>query len=122
MTNIKIGGRDIPLLFNMPQYEALEEAVGILSDTPALFLKGRNRIKNIAIAIRVMGNGGLEAAGEKPDLTDEWVLKNMRPAWLRTYQIAVLAAITAGMHMEIQEEKERDLVLEEIERKKEPGS
>ena len=36
--------------------------------------------------------------------------------------IAVLAAITAGMHMETQEEKERDLVLEEIERKKEPGS
>jgi hypothetical protein len=46
----------------------------------------------------------------------------MRPAWLRTYQIAVLAAITAGMHMETQEEKERDLVLEELERKKEPGS
>jgi hypothetical protein len=122
MTNIKIGGREIPLLFEMPQYAELEEAVGILSDTPALFLKGKFRIKNVAAAIRVMGNGGLEAAGERPDLTDEWVLKNMRPAWLRTYQIAILAAITAGMHMETQEEKERDLVLEELERKKEPGS
>lgn len=122
MTNIKIGGRDIPLLFEMPQYAELEEAVGILSDTPALFLKGKSRIKNIAVALRVLGNGGLAAKGEKPDLTDEWVLKNMCPGQLRTYQIAVLAAITDGMRMETQEEKERDLVLEELERKKEPGS
>ena len=119
---VKIGGREIPLQFCMPEFADMEEAIGNLSVIDELLLKGKKRIRNTAAAIRIMGNAALKAQGEKPDLTDEWVLNHMEPRLIVTYQSAVMAAINSGMSMETSEEQERDLVLEEIERKKEPNS
>ena len=121
-TTVSIGGREIPLQFCMPEFADMEEAIGNLSVIDELLLKGKKRIRNTAAAIRIMGNAALRAAGEKPDLTDEWVLNHMEPRLIVTYQSAVMAAINSGMSMETSEEQERDLVLEEIERKKEQNS
>lgn len=121
-TTVSIGGREIPLQFCMPEFADMEEAIGNLSVIDELLLKGKKRIRNTAAAIRIMGNAALRAAGEKPDLTDEWVLNHMEPRLIVAYQSAVMAAINDGMRTESSEEQERDLVLEEIERKKEQNS
>ena len=121
-TTVSIGGREIPLQFCMPEFADMEEAIGNLSLIEDLLLKGKRRIRNIAAALRIMGNAALRAAGEKPDLTDEWVLNHMVPRKLAEYQTVALAAINDGMRTESSEEQERDLVLEEIERKKDQNS
>ena len=126
MENIKIiiGGREIPLRFRMDEFIEIEETIGNLAEVKELILKGRNRIRNLVGVIRIMGNGGLKAAGQDPDLTDEWLREKMEPTELMTYQLAAIACMTkAGESEAVREEnenKERDLVLEEIEAKKDP--
>lgn len=119
---IKLGNREIPLRFTMEEFAQIEEAVGNLSTIDELLLKGKNRIRNTQKALRIMGNAGLAAAGEKPDLTDKSVMEMMQPRLLVEYQTAAISAINAGMHVEANEDEERDLVLEDIERKKETGN
>ncbi len=120
--HLQIAGRDIPLRYTMRELADMEEAIGTMDGFRDLILKGNHRLRNMATAIRIMGNSGLEKAGEKADLTDDWLLDHMDPSKLKGYQIAVLGAFTDGFQMESENEKERDLVLEELERKKEPGN
>ena len=74
--------------------------------------------------IRIMGNAGLKAAGQEPDLTDEWLMENMDPHNLMAYQAGILACMTKESASEAKaeedENEERDLVLEEIAAKKGP--
>jgi len=119
---IKLGNREIPLRFTMEEFAQIEEAVGNLSTIDELLLKGKNRIRNTQKALRIMGNAGLAAAGEKADLTDKSVMEMMQPRRLVEYQTAAISAINAGMYVEANEDEERDLVLEDIERKKETGN
>ena len=119
---IKIGGREIPLRFRMNQFAQIEEEIGNLGEIKDLILNGKKRIRNCVGVIRIMGNAGLKEEGQEPDLTDDGVLDAMDPNKMKAYQIAVLAAFTGGWKMETEEEKEHDVVLEEIERKKEPGN
>lgn len=119
---VEIGGRVIPLKYTMRELADMEEQIGTMDQFRDLILEGRKRLRNMASAIRIMGNAGLKDAGEEPDLTDDWLLDNMDPNKMKTYQIAVLAAFTGGWKMETEEDKEHDLVLEEIERKKEEGN
>lgn len=120
--HLRIAGRDIPLRYTMRELADMEEAIGTMDNFRDLILKGKRRLRNMASAIRIMGNSGLTKAGEKGDLTDDWLIDNMDPGKLKGYQIAVLGAFTDGFHMETEEEKEHDLVLEEIQRKKEQGN
>ena len=119
---VEIGGRVIPLKYTMRELADMEEQIGTMDQFRDLILEGRKRLRNMAAAIRIMGNAGLKDAGEEANLTDDGVLDAMDPNKMKTYQIAVLAAFTGGWKMETEEEKEHDVVLEEIERKKEPGN
>ena len=87
-----------------------------------ILLKGKQRIRNLATAIRIMGNAGLAGAGEKPDLTDKTVMDLMKPRKLVEYQTAAISAINQGMLVESNEDEVHDIVLEDIERKKETGN
>ena len=121
---LKIGDRKIPLRFRMKQFIELEEELGNLIDIKEKLLSDRHRLKTLVFTIRVLGNAGLEAAGEEPDLTEEWLEEHMEPHGLMAYQIAVLACLSKETASQAQQEenenKERDLVLEEINAKKEP--
>ena len=121
---LKIGERKIPLRFRMNQFIEIEETVGNLGEVRDLILNGKHRLSNLVTVIRILGNAGLKAAKQEPDLTDEWLKENMDPHALRAYQIGVLACLTQESYSEAAEEKnentERDLVLEEINAKKEP--
>ena len=119
---VEIGGREIPLKYTMRELADMEEQIGTMDQFRDLILEGRKRLRNMAAAIRIMGNAGLKAAGQEPDLTDDGILDAMETSKIKTYQIAVLAAFTGGWKMETEEEKEHDVVLEDIERKKEPGN
>lgn len=119
---INIAGREIPMRFRMNQFAEVEEEIGSLGDIQELILKGKKRIRNTVGMIRIMGNAGLKAAGEKADLTDDWLMENMDVYQLNEYQIAVLNCLTKEETSEAEKEenenKDRDLVLEEINRKK----
>ena len=121
---IKIGEREIPLYFGMNQFIEIEEEVGNLGEVKELILKGRNRLRNLISVLRILGNAGLKHAGEEPDLTDEWLKEKMDPHALMAYQIAVIACLSkegeSQAAAEENENKERDLVLEEINAKKDP--
>ena len=76
----------------------------------------------IAKLIRILGNAGLEEAGEAPDLTDKKVLRALKPAEVGTAVEKCIEAMGEGMASEIPEKKEEgpeDVGLKEIERKKE---
>lgn len=122
MYSVTVDGREIPLRYTMRELADMEEAIGTMDQFRDLILKGKRRLRNMIVAIRIMGNSGLEHQGKPADLTDEWLLDHMDPNGLKGYQIAVLGAFTLGWKMETEEEKVHDVTLEEIERKKEQGN
>ena len=120
--SVTVAGREIPLRYTLRELSAMEEAIGTMDNFRDLILQGQHRLRNMAAAIRIMGNGALVKAGKNAVLTDEWLLDHLDPNKIKTYQIAVLGAFTDGFQMEHQQEVDRDLVLEELERKKEEGN
>ena len=122
--SVKIADVEIPLRYTMRELGDMEEAIGTMDNFRDLILKGKRRVRNMTTAIRVMGNAGLANDGKKPVLTDDWLLDHLDPNQIKTYQIAVLGAFTDGFQMESEVEAKgrRDLVLEEIERKKDGGN
>lgn len=121
---LKIGKREIPLRFRMNQFIELEEELGNLGEIREKLTTDRHRLKNLIFCIRVLGNAGLKAAGQEPDLTDEELRETMEPHQLMAYQVAVLGCLSKENKSEAQQERdentERDLVLEEIDAKKDP--
>lgn len=121
---LNIGDRTIPLYFGMDEFIEIEETIGNLGELRDLILKGRQRLRNMIGTVRILGNAGLKREGKAADLTDEWLKENMDPHALMAYQIAILACLHRDGESqavnENNEDKERDLVLEEIEQKKDP--
>ena len=119
---LTIGERVIPLRFRMNQFIEIEEEVGNLNEVKDLILQGRQRLRTLVKCIRILGNAGLKNAGEKADLTDEWLKENMDPYALMAYQTGVIACMVRETASEAAQEEtennERDLVLEEIQTKK----
>ena len=122
--SLTIGDRTIPLYFGMDEFIEIEETIGNLGELRDLILKGRQRLRNMIGAVRILGNAGLKREGKEADLTDEWLRANMDPHALMAYQIGILACLQRDGESqavnENNEDKERDLVLEEIEQKKDP--
>ena len=121
-TIVKIGGREIPLIYNMRTHVKVEEEMG--ADFYELLdkvNKGKKNTKTVIEAIRIMGNEGLRSAGEKPDLTTEWLMDNMEPVHATGYRMMALGALIAGWHMETDNsaEEEQDVTLNEIRKKNE---
>lgn len=121
---VKIGERTIPLRFRMNQFIEIEEEIGNLGEIKELLLKGKSRVRNTVSMIRIMGNAGLKHAGEEPDLTDEWLMENMDPHGLMAYQVAVIGCMSKETESqaaaEEKQDEARDVVLDEINAKKEP--
>ena len=144
MTDIKIGGRTIPLLYTTYELIEIQEAIGCtghqlrdevfgirLEDeddpTSVVFdcVKDGKKTKNLGILIRILGNAGLEEKGEPADLTDKWVLRNIKPGMIIAYALAAYAVVNAGNRMEDVGDKTEGPVdegLEEQEAKKPQGN
>lgn len=122
---IKIADKEIPLRFRMDQFIELEEELGNLGEIRDMILTDKKRLRKLVFVIRVLGQAGLKKAGEDVEwLTEEWLRENMKPHHLMAYQIAVLGCLqkeeASQAAAEDNENKERDLVLEEIQAKKGP--
>ena len=127
MTELTIGKRKIPLVFDMDSWIEIEENVCALSRLNEVVdqhnMQGRksDMLRSLVAMVRIMGNEGLELDGQSRDLTDEWLKKNIRPGQMLDIKVAVITEIDKGMRLETVEHKEneeRDLVLEEINKKK----
>ena len=147
MTEIKIGERTIPLSYTAYEmieiqrqigctsFELTDKVFGITAEEnendptgePKISIGVANdpeKLAKMGKLIAILGNAGLEERGESPDLTDKWVLRNMKPALILGYAIATMAEITAGNMMEVKNDKDGpvDEVLEEQESKKQQGN
>lgn len=107
-------------VFGIEKDEMTDEIeVGILTDV--------DRMEKFGTLIRILGNAGLKAAGEAPDLTDEWVLENMKPdpASLLEYSVTVMQEVHEAMSTEGGTETKQkgpvDVIKEKEDEKKEPG-
>lgn len=145
MTEIKIGGRTVPLNYTTYEMIAIQKEIGCTSyqlrdevfgitqedeDDPMSIrmsvVSDPEKTEKLGKLIRILGNAGLEEKGEEPDLTEKWILRNMKPALVLAYAIAAMAEITEGNRVETPKTAEEqgpvDEVLEEQTAKKQPGS
>lgn len=143
MAGIKIGGREIPLLYTTYELVEIQEAIGctghqLRDEVFGIHLADENdpssvvfdcvtdgkKTKKLGTLIRILGNAGLEEQGEEPNLTDKWVLRNMKPGLLLVYALGAFGVINEGNQMEAKQEETGpvDEGLEEEQAKKQPGS
>lgn len=143
MAGIKIGGREIPLLYTTYELVEIQEAIGctghqLRDEVFGIHLADENdpssvvfdcvtdgkKTKKLGTLIRILGNAGLEEQGEEPNLTDKWVLRNMKPGLLLVYALGAFAVINEGNQMEAKQVETGpvDEGLEEEQAKKQPGS
>ena len=137
MASITLKGREIPLLYTTYELKALQEEIAPFSRMINVIL-GRNpddttdtsafgsaeHIEAVAKLIRILGNAGLEEAGEAADLTDKKVMRAIKPMDLMEKISACMDAINEGMVSEIPEKEDEgpvDVTLEEMKKKEAKG-
>jgi len=138
MKTITLKGRKIPLLYTTWEMKTIQEEIGPLHIAIPLVM-GRNpddenddtryggadHLLAAAKLVKILGNAGLEEAGENPDLTEKKILRSMKPADLADVLSLCMDAMADGMASEIPEEEEKgpvDVTLEEMNKKKEQES
>ena len=138
MAEITLRGRTIPLTYTTYEMKTIQEEIGPLGDAIATAL-GRNpedeedlsrfgtaeHLDAMGKMAKILGNAGLEESGEKGDLTVKWILRSMRQQDIIFVTSAIADTLLKGVESEIPREEEAgpvDVVLEEIEKKKEATS
>ena len=135
MVTITLKGREIPLLYTTYEMKLAQEEIGPLSemqyklfgrnkddDKDTSLYAGAEHIATVSKMIRILGNAGLEEAGEEPNLTDKWIMRAMKPIDIADAINRCSAAMNEGMSSEFPEKKQEgpvDVTLEEITKKKE---
>ena len=143
MAELQIGGREIPLHYSTFEMIEIERALGCTAyelnskvlglrqtdeDDPTKvemdIFRNPDMKENLGKLIRILGNAGLEEAGETADLTDRWVLKHMKPGMVMIYAVAVMAVVNEGNQMEMKKEDSGpvDETLQIEQGKKSPGN
>lgn len=147
LPGMKLGGREIPLYYSTYETIAIQEEIGCTAYQLKEVVFGAEKIdeelgwepenmrltvandparmKKLGTLIRILGNAGLEEAGEAPDLTDRKVLRAIRPGELSEMISACMDAMAEGMRSEIPDRAEEgpvDVTLEEMNKKKERES
>ena len=138
MGSITLKGREIPLYYSTWELKTLQEEIGPMQTAIRLVL-GRSaededdtssfgsaeHLKAAATLIRILGNAGLEEAGEAPDLTEKKILRAMKPAELVGMVSECLDVMNEAMASEIPAKKEEgpvDVTLEEMKKKEQKES
>lgn len=127
---IILKGRKVPLLYTVFEMKAIQEEIAPINRVTAIILgknpddeedtslyMGAAHLEAAAKLIRILGNAGLEEAGENPDLTEKKILRALKPVDMIEAISCCLDAMAEGMASEIPAKKETgpvDVVLEEI--------
>ena len=133
MVTIKLKGREIPLLYTTYEMKQVQDEIAPLGKVIGMVL-GRNpensedksgfgssdHLKAAATLIKILGNAGLEEAGEAPDLTEKKILRAMSPMEFPLAVQACMEAMTEGMSREFPDKEDEgpvDVTLEEMKKK-----
>ena len=135
MASILLKGREIPLFYSTWEMKQIQEELGPLTRAMRLVLgrnpddendtsgyAGADHLAAAAKLIRILGNAGLEEAGEAADLSDKKVLRALKPNELAEAINACLDTMNEGMASEIPEKEDEgpvDVTLEDMNKKKE---
>lgn len=145
MTEIKIGGRTIPLLYTTCELVAIQKELGCTGfqlkdqvfglrqtdeDDPESIVfdcvNEPEKAEKLCRLIRILGNAGLEEKGEEPDLTDKWIMRKIKPSMILPYAMITVAEVIEGNKMESPQKQDDgkpvDEVLEEQNAKKQQGN
>lgn len=145
MTEIKIGGRTIPLLYTTCELVAIQKELGCTGfqlkdqvfglrqtdeDDPESIVfdcvNEPEKAEKLCRLIRILGNAGLEENGEEPDLTDKWIMRKIKPSMILPYAMITVAEVIEGNKMESPQKQDDgkpvDEVLEEQNAKKQQGN
>ena len=143
MTEIKIGGRVLPLSYTAFEMIEIQKQIGCTAfqlkdevfgirqedeDDPQSIridvIKDPERLEKMGKLIAILANAGLEENGQEPDVTYKWVLRNMKPSLILSYAIATMSEIANGNMMEAKAEENGpvDEGLEEQQAKKQQGN
>ena len=134
MVTINLKGREIPLIYTTYEMKQIQEEIAPMGKLQYI-LSGQNpddekdssgfggaeQIGAVAKLVRILGNAGLEEAGQEPDLTNKKVLRALRPAELANAINLCMEAMAQGMETEFEIQKEDgpvDVTLEEMNKKK----
>lgn len=138
MAEIELKGRKIPLLMTSWELKTIQEeiapmhlAIELVGGMDPDAKNGKadfgnpKQLKALAAMIRILGNAGLEEAGENPDLTEKKIMRSIRPNADTLNEIigSVMETLADGMKSEIPPKEQDgpvDVTLEEINKKKEP--
>ena len=143
MTEIKIGGRTIPLFYSTYEMIAIQKEIGCTAfqlreevlgfhqddedDPMSIHLDVVNdpeKTEKLGKLLKILGNAGLEEAGQDPDLTEKWILRNMKPPMIAACAIVAMTVIVEGNQVESTKTEEKGPVdegLEEEQAKKQQG-
>ena len=142
MVTITLGTREIPLVYTTYEMLTIQQEIAPLSKAIRLVL-GRDpevddekdpagnrygspeHLAAAATLIRILGNAGLEEAGEEADLTDKRVLRMLKPSELANAVSGCMDAMNEGMASEFPEKEKEgpvNVTLEKINKKKEKES
>ena len=140
---IIISGRSIPLFYSVYETMAIQREIGCtafqlnekvfgvekideekdakLDNIRLTITRDPDKMEALGKLIAILGNAGLEEEGKEADLTAKWVLRNMKPAMVTLYAIAIMTIIAEGNMMETVRKQEGpvDEIKEEIDAKKE---
>ena len=136
MASITLKGREIPLIYTVYEMKQVQEEIAPLSRAIKIVL-GRNpddtedtddasrygspeHLAAAAKLIRILGNAGLEEAGEKPDLTEKSIMRALKPMEIFPMINACMDAMNEGMESEVPEKEEEgpvDVTLEDMKKK-----
>ena len=130
MAEIILKGRTVPLLYTVYEMKQIQEEIAPINRAMAIILgknpddeedlslyMGAKHLEAAAKLIKILGNAGLEEAGENPDLTEKKILRALKPVDMIEAITFCMDAMAEGMASEIPAKKETgpvDVVLEEI--------
>ena len=145
LPTIRIGKREIPLFYSTKEMIDIQRDIGCTAfqlndevfgihredeDDPSSVrfgvIEDMDKLEKLGKLIRILGNAGLEESGEDGDLTDKWILRNIKPGMIMVYVVALVAVISEGNKIEAatpaEEQGPVDEGLEEENAKKQPGN
>ena len=126
MNEVKIGNRTIPLFYSTYEMIAIQKEIGCTAfqlkdevfgltqedeDDPMSVQFGcvTDPVKTAKLGtlLRILGNAGLEENGQEGDLTDKWILRNMKPPMIIGYAAMAIMTINEGNEIEKPEDEKQ---------------
>ena len=141
MTEIKIGNRTVPMTMTTFELIAIQEEIGCTvaqlrdqvfgiekdEETDKIsmtVITDPEKMKKFGTLVRILGNAGLEEAGEAADLTEKKVLRGIRPDEIGIAVSVCMSSLAEGMKSEIPDDIEKkvqegpvDVTLEKLKKK-----